>query len=295
LQPHRNPLRITWILTVSTALALFGDATLYAVLPSHYAALAITTLHVGWLLSVNRLVRIPLNMMSGWLSDRVGPKLPFTAGMALGVLSTAGYSLCRGFWPLLAFRAMWGVAWTLIVVAAYGMILDVSTETTRGRLTGLYASLSFFGGALGQLLGGTLVDSLGFSGGMGILAGCTLLGLVVALALPSQRGPAVVAIPRPVTPTRILAVRLQGLIEGLKRSDVRLRVIGALNFAHRFFFAGVFYATFGHYLLHRVGETARLGYLTVGVASLTAGLVRAQRGDRAGRPGAGSSERPSGR
>lgn len=55
----------------------------------------VTLAAVGWLLSVNRLVRLPLNVLSGWLADRVGPKTPYVTGIALGVASTAGYGLAH--------------------------------------------------------------------------------------------------------------------------------------------------------------------------------------------------------
>lgn len=97
--------RIVWILTLCTALSLLGDSTLYAVLPVQYAAVGVTTVQVGWLLSMNRLVRLPLNLFSGWLSQRLGPRTPYILGLVIGSISTVGYGLCRGFWPLLAARA----------------------------------------------------------------------------------------------------------------------------------------------------------------------------------------------
>ena len=273
----RRDTRVTWTLAVCTALALFGDATMYAVLPSQYGALGITAVSVGWLLSINRLVRPPLNFFTGWLTDRIGPKTPYVVGIGVGVLSTAGYGLVQGFWPLLALRALWGVAWALLAVAAYAMILDVGTETTRGRLTGLYASFSFFGGAVGPLLGGFLVDAYGFRTAMVVLGGCTVLGCLGALSLPNTRGPATRArreagIDRPDT-----VARLRGLV-GAARSaarglDRRLWLIAALNFCHRFFFAGVFGATFGRYLLATFGEELEIGALVVGVAGLTGTLL----------------------
>ena len=36
----RRDTRVTWTLAVCTALALFGDATMYAVLPSQYDTLS---------------------------------------------------------------------------------------------------------------------------------------------------------------------------------------------------------------------------------------------------------------
>ena len=273
---ERRPSRVVWTLAVCTALALFGDATMYAVLPSQYSVVGVQALHVGWLLSVNRLVRLPLNLMTGWLSDRLGPKLPYTMGITLGVCSTAGYGLFKGFWPLLALRALWGVAWALLVVAAYGMILDVTTERTRGRLTGIYTSCSYFGGAVGTLLGGLLVDRLGFSSAMLVLGACTSLGCLGALTLPRTRQRVQVPLANAASVTRSLVIRLELFRESLHQFDARLLLIATLNFAHRFFFAGVFYATFGFYLHSTLGEEARIGSLAIGIASLTAVLLFAR-------------------
>jgi MFS family permease len=93
----RLSVRVAWTLTVCTALALLGDATLYAVLPATYDTVGVALWQVGWLLSVNRLARIPLNLPSGWLSDRIGPRGPYILGVAIGALSTLGYSLPLSF------------------------------------------------------------------------------------------------------------------------------------------------------------------------------------------------------
>ncbi len=250
---------------------------MYSVLPSEGAALGIASVSVGWLLSINRLVRPPLNFVTGWITDRFGPRIPYVIGVGIGVLSTAGYGLVSGFWPLLALRALWGVAWAFLAVSAYGMILDVSEDDTRGRLAGTYASFSFLGGAVGPLIGGPLVDAYGFRAAMLVLAACTAVGCAGALTLPDTR-PAGTrrlraeacgeASPSPSMGMRLRRVR--ALVSGLDR---RLWLIAVLNFAHRFFFAGVFSATFGRLLLATFGEKTAIGPLVLGVAGLTGALL----------------------
>jgi len=270
-------LRVTWTLAISTALALFGDATMYAVLPSQYGLVGITAVSVGWMLSVNRLVRPPLNFVSGWLTEHVGRKAPYVMGVTIGVLSTAGYGLVRGFWPLLLLRALWGLAWALLVVSAYAMILDISTVATRGRLSGIYASFSFFGGAFGPLLGGFLVDACGFRTAMLALAACTAIGALLAVTIPptrrKRRGEGGPHLWRSMS---TLASRCRVLWRTVRTMDRRLLVVAMLNFAHRFFFAGVFYGTFGRYLLATVGDEWRFGTLVLGVAGLTGALMFAR-------------------
>ena len=136
--------RVVWTLTACTSLSLLGDATMYAVLPSQYAVVGLATLHVGWLLSVNRLVRLPLNTASGWLSDRFDARVPYAAGLMLGAVSTIGYGLWKGFWPLLVFRALWGVAWALLAVAVVAGAMNL-------------ANLDAPWGVLHHLLGGALL------------------------------------------------------------------------------------------------------------------------------------------
>ncbi|NPV08198.1 MAG: MFS transporter [Anaerolineae bacterium] len=268
---HRK--RIVWTLALCTSLALFGDATLYAVLPAQYGLLAVSTAQVGWLLSVNRLVRLPLNLVSGWLADRLGCRGPYVIGVAVGALSTAAYGLLRGFWPLLISRALWGLAWSLLTVAAYGMILDASRADDRGRLTSIYASYSYFGGSVGMLLGGFLVDWLQLPRAMVALSLFSAIGVMGALTLP-QTPPAPRRTVEPERPSLGAAVRASW--QGMVGADLRLWVIAALNFAHRFFFAGVFYSTFGLYLRQAVGEEAHLGAWVIGVASLTSLLLFAR-------------------
>ena len=279
MSQNSHPLRVVWTATLCTALALFGDATMYAVLPSQYQAVGISTLQVGYLLSVNRLVRLPLNLPSGWLAGRLGPKWPYVLGLAIGTLSTLGYGLAKGLWWLLPLRALWGVAWALLVVAAYAMILAVSTERTRGRYTGIYASFSFFGGAIGAMLGGFLVDALGFANAMFILGGCSSLACLAALTLPRlpsarEQGTRI----EDQRSAHTLSPKLQPLKfrapwTSLRELDTRLWLIVWLNFAHRFFFAGVFNSTLGLYLRSALGERASIGPWAVGIASLTGTLL----------------------
>ena len=80
-------LRVIWTLTGSTALSLLGDATFYAVLPTSYAAVGVTAMQVGWLLSINRLARIPYGerVTYGAIATEIGnPGLAQRVGQAVG-------------------------------------------------------------------------------------------------------------------------------------------------------------------------------------------------------------------
>ena len=181
----RRSSRIMTPLGLAVCLSLFGDLTLYTVLVTQLDEVGLSLSAVGVMLGVNRLVRIPGNLLTGVFVDRWGRQRLFVFGMLLGVLSTASYGLTRGFWPFLAGRLAWGIAWTCINVGGMAMVLDVSSKVNRGRLSGLYNTWLGAGFAFGPLVGGFLVDTIGFRPAMLICAGLTAIGLVVAVvALP---------------------------------------------------------------------------------------------------------------
>lgn len=189
--PYDGPPRRALLpLALGTAVALLGDSTLYTVLPDPgYAAQAGISLSlVGVLLGSNRLARLLFNApMGSWYDS--APRRPLLIGAALvGVLSTSIYWLTLGFWPYLVGRILWGAAWSALWIGGQTVVLDISDDDNRGRISGLY-QMGFFAGVGGSaLLGGVFTDWLGFRGGLML---STALALVAALmwlfTLPETR------------------------------------------------------------------------------------------------------------
>jgi len=275
------PSRVLLPLGLAVCLSLFGDLTLYAVLVTQLDVVGLSLGSVGIMLGVNRLVRVPGNPLAGLLLDRWGRRPLFVVGMLLGVLSTAGYGLVRGFWPFLVARLGWGIAWTLINVGGMAMVLDVSQPTNRGRLVGLYNTWMLTGLALGPLVGGLLVDMIGFRPGLLICAGITAVGLVVAVA----------ALPE-TAHGRMANGEWRSAI-----GDTRLLTVAGLFLITQLAGEGVVFSTVSLLVQRCCGQTVSLGPLALGVAS-AGGLLLALRSLLAGGVGplAGHvSDTPSGR
>jgi MFS family permease len=247
---------------VGTALSLMGDAALYAVLPTHTDQAGVALASVGLLLSANRWVRLILNNLAGFAYDRWPRRWFFVGALFLGALSTASYAFAPGFWPLLAGRLAWGLAWSGIWVGGNTILLDVATPEDRGRWTGLYQFSFYFGSALGTASGGVLTDWLGYHRALLVAAIVTLVGAVVALVLlPETRGwhstpqsslaTGVVTAPPPVAPAR----------DPLASATLLYTV-------NRFVIAGVMLSTLG--LLIQQNWPADSGF---GVATLTGALL----------------------
>jgi MFS family permease len=151
---------------------------LYVFLPSHPAAAGITSASLGIILSANRFVRLLANSLGGLVSDRIGRRRPYLAGMVLALASTAGYLASSSFWPLLVARVVWGIAFALISVGGVAIMLDLSTDEDRGRTVGTYQSLLQLGTLLGLVLSGFLTDLVGYRGTLAVYVPLAVVGLV---------------------------------------------------------------------------------------------------------------------
>lgn len=170
------------VISLLTAACLLGDSMLYIVLPIHWQEAGLTSLwEVGILLSVNRLVRLPLNPAVGWLYGRMSSKSGILLAGLLAAATTLAYAFAKGFLFWLFLRCLWGVAWTFLRLGAYFAILAVSEAGSRGHYMGLYNGLYRLGSLGGMLLGGLLADRFGISVTAIIFGTLTCLALPVAL------------------------------------------------------------------------------------------------------------------
>ncbi len=266
----RQQVRLLLPLGTAVTLSLTGDSTLYAVLANQTEVVGISLGVVGLLLGVNRLIRIPGNPLAGVLNDRFGRRRLFLLGLLLGILSTLAYGLVRGFWPFFAARLLWGVAWALINVGGYNMVLDCSTPVDRGRMIGFYQVSYMLGLSISPILGGALTDALGFRSAVRICAAISSVGLVLAFAtLPETRPP---------------TSRSQGdrdrpqwswkqAASVLRQIDRRIVLVAYVYLMIFFVSNGVLMSTIGLYLRQRWGTTISVAGTAIGVASLAGGML----------------------
>ncbi len=235
-----------------------GDATLYAVLPTHTAEAGITLAVVGILLGVNRAVRLVFNSIAGWLYDRFSPRGLFILGLGIGAFSTACYAITPGFWLLLVGRTFWGMAWSLIWVGGGTILLNLANDGQRGRWTGLYQSWFFGGAGLGAFVGGILTDFAGYYRTLWIITSMQAFSVGFVLFL------------LPTIPKRTAHSRIDQKSQSLKtgfQHDFWLTIL--LHGLNRFCISGVLLATLGLLVKERFLSSNALS----GAATLTGLLI----------------------
>jgi len=182
--------RLLLPLGIGLVLCLFGDATLYTVLPEHGVMIeaGVTLGMVGIVLGANRLIRIISNGPAGWLYDRLPRRGLMVGSLLLGAFSTAFYALSQGSWLLLVGRVLWGIAWSGIWIGTTAMTLDISRENNRGFINGQLQMWYFLAIAIASFSSGLFTDLLGYRGGLWLSTGLGLLAaLIWLLFLPETR------------------------------------------------------------------------------------------------------------
>jgi MFS family permease len=154
------------------------------------------------------------------------------------------------------------------------MVMDVTDMHDRGRVTGFYGLCCLVGLAFSPLLGGLLVDTLGFR--PALLVGTTFTGFGLALAaltLPETRP---LPVERGLKAGSGRRKRTGTLFEEIKGIDRRLLALSYVHFVTFFSVNGVVMSTVSLYRSQVFGETVDLGGVAVGVASV-GGMLLAMR------------------
>ena len=231
------PRRVVLALGAATALSMVGDMLIFTVLPTQHGALGISAVALGVLLSVHRFIRLLVNQVVGVMCDRIGRRHPFLMGTVLALVSTCGYWLADGFWPLLAARLVWGVAFSLLLVSGYSIVLDVTSPADRGRAVGWYQSLMAVGTMAALVASGVLADVVGYRLTLAIFTPVTALAWLIAyLALGETRPESMAHVARP------------SLRESYRALDRRLVWPSYVTFAAFFAGNGVLMSTLGGHL-----------------------------------------------
>jgi MFS family permease len=247
-----------------TAVSLFGDSMLYVILPIYWQEIGLNSLvEVGILLAANRFVRLPLNPLIGWLYK----KISFRTGLLIAILiagtTTWLYGYVHEFYIWLILRCVWGLAWSLIRLGSFFMILDLSNEGNRGRFMGTYNGIYRIGSLVGMLAGSICVQWFGLK----MVA--AVFGIAAFLIVPVV----VMFVPKAKTSIRAESVDMK------KRAVLKVPVLRwTLLTAFLVFmcFEGMLTATLSHLIDEHQIAAAVVSNSAIGAATI-AGALQAAR------------------
>jgi EmrB/QacA subfamily drug resistance transporter len=168
------------------------DSTIVNVaLPSIGRDLHASVSGLQWTVDGYTLVLASLLMLSGATADRVGRRRVFQVGLALFTTGSGLCSLAPGLGALVAFRMLQAVGGSMLNPVAMSIITNTFTDRAeRARALGVWGGTFALSMVLGPVLGGVLVDSVGWRGvfWVNIPVGIAAIALA-ARFVPESRAP----------------------------------------------------------------------------------------------------------
>ncbi|RLG40073.1 MAG: hypothetical protein DRO05_07315 [Thermoproteota archaeon] len=152
-------------------------------IPVYLRGLGLTIGQVGWSLAVLALILVMSYVIFGRISEIVGKGRMSSFGLAMVSIGAFFIGLGRTGRSMTIGSILIGVGAGSFAPAAMALLADLSPESTRGSLMGMYDVVFAFGGFLGPSFAGLVVGKFGFRSLFWlcslILITCTVLFLLV--------------------------------------------------------------------------------------------------------------------
>jgi EmrB/QacA subfamily drug resistance transporter len=193
-------------------------------------------LHAGisglqWTVGAYTVVMASLLLFSGSTADRFGRKRTFVVGLTVFSLGSLGCSLAPSVGLLVAFRVLQAVGGSMMNPIAMSIITNTFTDAReRAQAVGVWGAVFGISMALGPIVGGTLVSSVGWRSIFLINLPVGLAAIILTLRfIPESRAPR----PRRFDPVGqgfvivLLATLTYGIIEAPSRGWSSALIVAA--------------------------------------------------------------------
>jgi EmrB/QacA subfamily drug resistance transporter len=131
-------------------------------LPAIQANLSVTVTQLQWVMTALLLALTAFMVICGKLADLYGRRLCLYVGMGLFALSSLGIGFAPEIYSLIGFRFVQGIAIAILYTAPIALIPSLFPENLHGRAAGILFAVNGLGLAVGPVIGGFIVSTLGW-------------------------------------------------------------------------------------------------------------------------------------
>jgi EmrB/QacA subfamily drug resistance transporter len=161
-----NKAQSNWFALIGISIAGFLgclDLTIVnTALPAIQNDLNISVTQLQWVMTILLLALTAFMVISGKLADLYGRRLCLYSGMILFALSSIGVGFSPNIHYLIGFRFLQGLSIAFLYTAPVAIIPSIFPEHRHGRATGLLIGANGLGLAIGPVIGGLIVSTLGW-------------------------------------------------------------------------------------------------------------------------------------
>ena len=223
-----------WWTLAAVAFGLFmimlDNTVVNVALPSIAADLHISISELEWIVTGYALVFAALLITGGKLADMFGRRRIFIVGLAIFSLASLACGLAPNAGFLIGARGVQGVGAALMSPATLSIITATFPPRQRGQAIGIWAGVSALALAIGPLVGGLIVDNIGWNWIFFVNVPIGALGIVVSqLVIKESRDTSheqSIDLPGLLTSGLALFALSYGLIEGNRHGWASGEILG---------------------------------------------------------------------
>ncbi|WP_079127119.1 MFS transporter [Streptomyces sp. TP-A0874] len=179
------------ICCTSLLIVSLDNTVLNIALPAMREELRASVAGMQWTIDAYTLVLAALLMLAGSMADRIGRRRVFQTGLVVFSIGSLLCSLAPTLEWLIVFRMMQAVGGSMLNPVAMSIITNTFTDPReRARAIGAWGAVQGISMAAGPLVGGVLVDTIGWRSifWLNLPVGLAAL-LLTALYIPESRAP----------------------------------------------------------------------------------------------------------
>jgi EmrB/QacA subfamily drug resistance transporter len=220
---------------MSLLIVSLDNTVLNVALPSMQKDLHASLAGLQWTIDAYTLVLAALLMLAGSTADRIGRRRVFMAGLVVFTVGSVLCSLAPNLESLVVFRMVQAVGGSMLNPVAMSIITNTFTDPReRARAIGVWGGVVGISMAAGPLVGGLLVDSVGWRSIFWINLPVGLAALLLTFRyVPESRAPKA---RRPDPVGQLLVIALLGsltyaIIEAPSSGAGKILVFGGIALA----------------------------------------------------------------
>ena len=225
----RGRLTLT-VVSAATALLLLDVTVVNVALPAIQADLGASFEELQWVIDAYALALAATLLTAGSLADRLGRRRTFVAGLAFFTATSLACGLAHTPLALDLARGAQGLGAAAIFDTSLALLAEEFSGKERGVALGIWGAVS--GGALaaGPVIGGALVDGLGWESIflLNLPLGACLIALARGLRESREPGARRVDLPGLATFSAALFLLVLGLIRGNEEGWSSVPIVASL-------------------------------------------------------------------
>ncbi len=210
------------------------DATIInTALPAIKRAFEMSESQSLWVADAYMVIFGGLLLLAGALGDRFGRRKILISGMAIFVVASIAVAFSPDANFMIVGRGLQGLGGALVIPQTLSILTAVFPREERGRAIGIWAGAMGFGMAFGPLVGGILVDVIGWAGVFWVPAPIAALCMLGMAAVPESRSlqHTRLDVPGAITGTIAMVAIVFAIIEGLQKGWTDPLIVGSFAVA----------------------------------------------------------------